>query len=316
VSERASQSAALRRERWLALLLVLGISAVVTFAPPPNTRFNAALHDVAHVLVFAVLGFAVTRALEHAGWRATRALLAVLALGLVLGVLTESAQALLGGSLSVGDIGRDLLGSAVGFCVTQALGGPRRRAAWAGAALLGLVAGVVPFLLVLQQYSLRDARVPVLLDAGESATLYWADSDGAPVIVRNLPPALQREPGESAIEVSLQRGDYPGLTIVEPWPDWRAWRVVQFDLANPGDRQLDLGVRIDDSAHPDYADRFNARVTLAPHSRRVVEFPLEAVAASGRQRRLRLDRIDKLIVFHSGAAPGGRFYLRRIALSR
>ena len=60
---------------------------------------------------------------------ATTALIAVLALGLALGVLTESAQAMLGGSLSVGDIGRDLLGCAVGFCVTQSLGAARLRAA-------------------------------------------------------------------------------------------------------------------------------------------------------------------------------------------
>jgi VanZ family protein len=311
-----SRSPSLQRERWLAAALVLVISAVVTFAPPPNTRFNASLHDVAHVIVFALVGFAVTRALEHAGRNATTALLAVLALGLLLGVLTESAQAMLGGSLSVGDIGRDLLGCAVGFCVTQSLGAARLRAAWAFAALLGLAAGVLPFLQVLEQYSQRDARVPVLLDSAIPGTLDWALTAERPLVLAELPADLARTRGERAIEVSMQQDRYPRVTLEEPATHWQQWRVVKLDLANPGDTALDLAVRIDDSGRPEYGDRFDARVELAPHSRRVAEFPLEQVAAAGRGRRLKLDAIDKIIVFHDGPLPGRSFFVRRIWLDR
>ena len=311
-----SRSPSLQRERWLAAALVLGISAVVTFAPPPNTRFNASLHDVAHVIVFALVGFAVTRALEHAGRRATTALIAVLALGLALGVLTESAQAMLGGSLSVGDIGRDLLGCAVGFCVTQSLGAARLRAAWAIAALLGLAAGVLPFVQVLQQYSQRDGRMPVLLDAAVPGTLRWALSAEGPLKLADLPADLQRAPGERAIAISMQRGRYPRVTLEEPSPRWNTWRVLKLDLANPGDTALELGVRVDDAGRPEYGDRFGGKVLLAPNARSIVEFPLEQVAAGGRGRRLKLDAIDKVIVFHAGALPGRSFLVRRIWLER
>jgi hypothetical protein len=289
---------------------------VVIFAPQPDSRMNAALHDVAHVVVFALLGFAVTRTLEHAGRPATTALLAVLALGLVLGVLTESAQAMLGGDLSTGDIGRDALGCAVGFCIAQSWSAARRRNAWALVALLGLAAGVLPLLQVLQQYSRRDGRLPTLLDAAIPESRLWAVSDQASLALRELPADLQRTPGESAIEVTIQRDRYPGMTLSEPAPGWSGWRVLKLDLANPGDTALEIGVRIDDRARAVYGDRFETRTLLEPHSRRIVEVPLEQVAAAGRGRRLQLDAIYKIIVFHDGVLPDRSFLVRRIWLDR
>jgi len=113
------------RDGLLAALVTAIVTAIVAFAPAPEAnRFDGDTHDLAHVLIFGVLGLVLSRLLRRiTPRRPSRIAVAVVSLGagLVFGAASEYAQGLLGGVPSWGDVARDMLGCAVGSCAAFAL---------------------------------------------------------------------------------------------------------------------------------------------------------------------------------------------------
>jgi VanZ family protein len=315
------------RDLTLAALVTLTIVGVVSFGPLPDaSRLSAESHDFAHVIVFAILGLVLARTLHRLptstpGWPPVA--LATLAAGLGLGVLTEVAQSYVGGILSRGDVARDTLGSALGICAAIALDRPIGRGTrrlLGVAVVTGLVAAALPLADALLDYRARAAMFPVLLDPEAPRGLAFADAFGRTVTLETLPQEWQAARGggtERALLVRVDSGRWPGLTLSEPEPDWRGWRLLVLELVNPGDAPLKLALRVNDRAHDNaYDDRYNVTFELPPRSRRQFEFPLEQIERAPRTRRMSLDRISRLVVFHDGLAPGRSFYVRAIWLVR
>ena len=300
---------AIRGETLVALLVIGTIAAVVALAPPPASRLNAAVHDFSHVVVFALAGLAATRALwrESGGWPI--ALGAVIVLGAGLGYATEFAQSRLGGTLSPGDVGRDLLGALTGFAFAAVLRGPAR-IAWALAGVAGLVIGFVPLWQTWRDYGARDARFPVLFDPAVAASHAWTGSvSGEPLRIALLPEAWRATDGTLAAELRLEGGDYQGLQFDEPTPDWRGHETWCIDLVNPGDQPLRVTLRAEDVAAPQESERFSADVTLAPRTRERVRLPLRELHPPAPGRALDRATIRRAFVFHWGSAPGQRLYV-------
>jgi VanZ family protein len=317
VSAPAPSGSPWRRRVGWSLGTILLVAVVVSFAPAPGAnRLNAAAHDLAHVLVFAVVGHLLMN-LVVLRWRIGAAALLSLVAGGALGLTTEAAQSLTGGDPSVGDLLRDLLGTALGVLAALALRAPAtaahvgsssprlRRAAWAAIAL-GSAAALLPFAFVALQYRHRTALLPVLLAAPDATSRRFA---------RLLPDRELPAAGSPTITVPLDRGRWPGLSLDEPFPDWRGQRALALDVANPGAQALALNLRVHDSRHDGrHEDRFNQAIVLSPGERRVLKVPVTAIAAGPRDRALRLESIDAVILFHDGPLPGGRFELARIWL--
>ncbi len=309
----------LQRDVTIAVLVAAAIILVVSFAPlPDNTRFDGETHDFAHVLVFGLMGYVLARTLRRVPARPRgRGLVAaiVLGVGLLAGIGTEYAQSLLGGVASWGDVGRDVLGSALGFLVVIAVESatPRRLQFAIGAVVAGsLFVAATPLAQMLLDYRARAALFPVLFDAVAPRALAFIEPSGDHTdntdTARSFPPGLS---------VPLQRGPWPGVTLAEPVRDWHGWRALSIELVNPGDTALPLVVRVNDRAHDNrFEDRFNRDIMLGPHSRQRFEFPIADIEAAPQGRRMDLGQIDKLVVFHAGPAPGREFRLDRIALVR
>ena len=240
-----------RRVGW-SLGTILLVAVVVSFAPAPGAnRLNAAAHDLAHVLVFAVVGHLLMNLLVLR-WRIGAAALLSLVAGGALGLTTEAAQSLAGGDPSVGDL------------------------------------------------------LPVLLAAPDATSRRFA---------RLLPDRELPAAGSPTITVPLDRGRWSGLSLDEPFPDWRGQRALALDVANSGAQSLALNLRVHDSRHDGrHEARFNQAIVLSPGERRVLKVPVTAIAAGPRDRALRLEAIDAVILFHDGPLPGGRFELARIWL--
>ena len=244
-----------------------------------------------------------------------------------------------------------MLGTAIGICTAIALERPTaptaRRLLWI-AATLGLLAAAAPLASAALDYRARARLFPVLLDPDAPRGLAFVTSFGETVAREPLPPQLRAvprgdpaagrsnaaavvpasgagvivrdgatPPPEHALRVALDRGPWPGITLEEPAPDWRGWRALVVEVANPGDQPLTLFVRVNDRAHDNrHEDRYNEYLALPPRTRRRFEFPLEAIEHAPAGRRMDLTQIEKLIVFHGGPAPGRSFYLERLALVR
>ena len=89
------------------------------------------------------------------------------------------------------------------------------------------------------------------------------------------------------------------------------------DLTNPGDRPLELSLRIHDVRHDqEYSDRFNWRITLPAQSRETIRVPLAAVRNAPRGRQMDLEHIAGLLLFRTGPERADVVYVTRITLEK
>lgn len=298
--------------------------ALVLFAGlPPRPQFLALLNNAGHAPIFGALAWIALRLLEAR--RARTALAATyataFAVAVAIGVLVEGVQALIGRDASLGDVAMDAAGAGAVLGVTAAVGAGRRRPAVTAAGLAVAAAGIVVVALPLVDAALAYARraevFPSIATFDSPRDLYFVRGSGARIDRVRLPPALAGEHSEWGLQVRLERERSPGLRHEEPAPDWRGHRVLKLDLVNPGEARLRLMLRVHDAKHDQrHEDRFNLAFTLQPHSRRVLEVPLEAIAEAPKDRRLDLGRVAGLVLFELDrpAPVGATFYLTRIWL--
>jgi len=280
----------------VALIALLALT-IVCVALPPRPQLLHVVQKLGHPGVFAVialLGLALVRRWRPAGAPLADYLL-VLAGCALLGGLTELAQSLTHRDPALGDVGLDVQGAC--FALSLALAFDRRvhRARPARRALAALLAaglGVLiasPLAQALAAYGARASAFPVLFEPRGPLDLYFVDAGGQSIA---LGPGSG---GERALRVSLRGEPFAGITLGEPSPDWRGYAEVRIDVANPGSEALDLLVRIEDARHDQsFADRFNEEFLLEPGTRRVLEIPLERIAAAPHGRRLDLAHVARL----------------------
>ena len=318
----ATGAPARRRPVIASLVAIAAISVLVSVAPAPGADLlREEAHNAGHVIVFAIVGF-LLRPLLSARFSITAAIAMTLLAATILGALTEAAQSLLGGDPSLGDVLRDLWGAIVG--VVASLGSRPAAARQArplqALAAFGLLLGLLPLGRTMLAYHERDARLPVVLDANVAASLAYArvgssEREPSERHVVPVPPAWSASAGESALEIRLDRGAWPGLSIVEPSPDWQGHRALALELINPQPRPLAIQLRVDDAASGNDAyQRHDETLQVAAGARELIEVPLSRIATTPSGRHLDLSRIRKVIVFHDGPQPGARFFIVRLRL--
>lgn len=300
------------------------LGLVIFFGLPGLTAWQRVIQDFAHGPVFALLAVLVALALRQR-WSAGRqpglahyalALLVTLALG----VFSEFAQGWYNPARepSVGDVGRDLLGGLVGLSLLAL----RDRRIFGGPQVAPLVVGTAAAVILLAPpsqaaaaYALRAANFPELVRFRFPLDLYFLEARGSSIRRLSLPERWSGGRSVPALAVKLEREKWPGVALVEPASDWRGFSVLTLDLVNPGDQPLELTLRILDRAHDwRFEDRYNGRLLLPPRSRELYRIPLEEIASAPERRRMDLAQIADLLLFQTGGAEGGEFYLARIAL--
>ena len=289
-----------------AALCAIALLLALVVAPPvlEASVLLAALHDAGHVLVFALIGALLCLFREPRG----AALVAFFAVAAALAVGTEVAQPWLAGSESIevaslGDVGRDLLGAAVGALAWHAVR-HRRRRLWFPAAML-LVAGLAPLAFTGWAYAQRALHPEVIWDPGRAT---W--------------PVFLEPPAEGDYRRMAQRlrftatGDsYAGISIREPPPDWRGYGALRISLANPGAKPVRINVRIDDRPRDtEYADRFNRERILPAGTAVQWRIPLADIEQGPTGRRLDLSHIERVVIFLSPGSRGAAFDLDGLRL--
>jgi hypothetical protein len=79
--------------------------------------------------------------------------------------------------------------------------------------------------------------------------------------------------------------------------NWEGYKSLDFDIFNPGEKEIQIAVRIDDREEaPEYKDRYNHSFVLEPGVNRI-NIPLDKLNTSGTNRILDLKKIYSLIIF-------------------
>lgn len=313
------------------------LAALVVFTGLPNsTKFLQVLHKTGHPLAFGLIALLVFSLLAKRDFMRARppwvAYLAAFITTVLIGAATEIAQLFTHRDARLADVLSDAVGATACLAGHAAALSSARLArptgSRLGATLLALAAAgysLAPLAWCVAAYAVRDAAFPVILENPSRLDMYFVATAADNPSVVPLPESARpyAVPAGAAggniitaVRVALDKGEYPGLSITEPYPRWSRYQSLAMDLTNPGPRDLRIVIRVHDRQHNNqYDDRFNRDVILAANSRNTILIPLHDIRHGAKRRLLNLDAIANLNCFAPGSVPDGEFVVNRIWLS-
>ena len=308
--------------RLLLLLAIVILLLAVVFAPVSGqTRWIYALHDAAHGPIFgcvAVLLMAAMHGYERMpNIGVALEYLAAFVVAVLLGALTEVLQLFVGRDASFMDFRNDTLGI-LAFLALYAVIDRRvhRQHAWRWrVALLVIAAPLVtviasPLTDAAAAYNRRAAVFPALADFSRGLDRYFLRVHFATLERKRLPERWARNDAEHALLVRFGSGDYPGIALIEPEPDWREYSVLAVDVVNPTDADLALVLRVHDKQHNNLLDdRFNTRLLVHAKQREVFRIPLQQIRVAPRGRELDLQHVAGVILFATRDSKARQMYV-------
>lgn len=317
-----------RRGRFgVAALLCAGIgliALVLTARLPGTPKILAVLNDAAHAPVFGALALIVLGLIPDSVRGASRTTIAFVVTVLA-GIGVEWFQGVIGRDASWSDVWTDTLGaacalSAAAWWQARNTGNRPPLASRRSGLAVAIVAGgliMLPIGEAALAYARRAALFPVVAEYSSPLDRYFMEAQGVRVETRPLPAPWGRSGDPLSLLLHVTGGEFPGITHMEPQPDWSGYRLLQIDVTNPADEPLLLTLRVHDAAHDQqYADRFNRTFEIPARSRELQSIALEEIEQGPEARTLDLGKVAGLIVFTSGtsARHGREFYVTRIWL--
>lgn len=290
-----------------ATLLVASavVFLTITFGRlPGDSMLLQMCQDTLHTALFGIFSFFALRYLRTTvgSSRAPGSTyLLVAGLCAAIGIATESAQWLTGRGFGGVDIVRDAAGVILGMGLYALLdqtktgarlvyGAGLRRTLIASLFFVTLAA-IYPLASLSWNYVGRNNDFPVIMDPNAQWAATFVGTNKASI---TLSPETC---GTSQAELSLEPGTYPGLALLEPYPDWHNYRYLTFTLESRQPETFSMTLRINDTAHNDeYDDRYNQALTIAPGSN-TYRIPLEEVINGPRNRQLDIGDICGLQLF-------------------
>jgi hypothetical protein len=296
--------------------------------PPANTRFWDAVFDTGHIFVFgiiAILGLKIAETLYPHASRRIGYYVFGFTLSLGIGVAVEIWQLYDPvRTFEVVDLVNDLIGCAAFLMWHRAveLGFRPPRARFQGVGLVVsafalIILGLLPLARTWRDYGRRDAAFPVLMEF--TGDWYWRFvwTKQARLKVTPPPAGWPRESGTQLVaRVDAQRGQYPGLSVTEPYPDWRGYATLEIEVFSTSDGVEPFVLRVHDNQHNnEHNDRFNQNCPVHPGFQ-TLRFDLEEVRSGPTDRDLDMARIENLRLFISGLKNPLTFYVGQIRLTK
>jgi hypothetical protein len=292
-----------RRLIFLAAILVAG--AALLFMPLPAqlqyTLAGRTVENAGHTPLFFVVTLGLLTVLRNDLRLAGRRLYLVGGLvGLAAGFLSEIVQMPLHRDADWFDAFADGVGvvcALAAFALFDRSPGFSRpwRLAAAVLALACVTLWAWPLAKVGYHYAMRNSQFPAIAVFDSTRDLFWITGFG-----------VRRDVVAGALEVEFVDRPFPGVSVKEPYPDWRRYRTLALDVENPEAEPFPLGVRIHDRHHDNsYYDRFNRSFQIAPHERRTLRIAIADIGAAPRGRRIDLGHVADISLFHENQ-PGAK----------
>jgi VanZ family protein len=316
MSERAQHAL-----RIAAIFFLLSLVVFAKFHEPP--RFFHTLQKLAHPVTFGALALLFLTLIRRDTPRPLGSYVVALIITVLCGAGTEVAQGFVDRDPSLLDVLRDTLGASTalaGFATLVPGADARGRGGWRaiGAlfALLGFTIMMTPISISLAAYARRDLLFPTLFESCSVLDRYFVSVKGADMdVVPSTEPTSS--PCGRALRVTLGSAPYAGITLEEPYPNWRRANTLVLELRNPGETDLPLAARVHDLAHNfQFDDRFNREFTLPAHERLEIAIPISDIEHAPAGRLLDLSRIAGVAVFRARGAMTGSFEVERMLLRR
>lgn len=229
-------------------LPLLALPLFLRFPNPLNNPLMSELHEFSHTGLFFLVELLLLVAIRYQSqWRTIRVLLIATCVGFAAGAVIELVQPFFGRTSSWLDMQRNLLGIMAANCAwlaTRTFLDSTQRLMLGGVAVGILIfsgAGIYPWLIAQHK---RDQAFPVIMDFRDSSLYRYANgaADGQLQIVPA--PGSHIDIGPVAQLHMPGTAQWPGMRIINPQPDWSAYRTLKFDVYHPGPEDATLGLNI------------------------------------------------------------------------
>jgi VanZ family protein len=294
----------------LLFIFTAAFVALVFGQLPGDTLLWRELQNTGHTLLFGLLTFITLRLVRSTGRDSQTPYRSYLIAGcacLATGIATEFAQQLTGRGFSQTDILRDL----AGICVALGLHAVFDRTnvnsrVIRSAMLRGITFALSCGLLAASLYPLGSLALDIHARRLAFPTIIDMRADWAGSILELNETVLDLTPDagtcgpvmdDSLTGLHLSSARYPGISVSEPYPDWRSYQYLTFALFSDRPEPFDLVLRIHDRLHDHtYPDRFNRKlkVSIGENRYRILLADVEN-AADG--RKLDLANIANVMLF-------------------
>jgi hypothetical protein len=189
------------------------------------------------------------------------------------------------------------------------------RSALAFVAIACLIFLLHPAAVAARAYWFRESVFPVIADFNVRIDDFFLSAGWSVYEPITLPAHLAKVPNERALELRFVRGGYPGLDFVEPHADWRGYRFLLLDIANPTNEKLAFVLRVHDRQFSGKReDRFNRTLQVAPHARATLRVPLSDIESGVANRKLDMQRIAAITLIRRRGSRADRMDVQRVWL--
>jgi len=232
------------------------------------------------------------------------------AVSLGIGVMSEYGQLLTDRDPSSYDVMRDLIGIVAGLGVYAGVD-PQMKPLWSN-----LRRGLRSATVILSCFLFAASLFPLV----RLATASIQRNEAFPVIIDfeagwskpflQLQHAALRSVTENQLsQLVLKPARYPGMSMVEPCPDWSAFERLTFVIHSTQSHPFQLVLRIHDKLHnQEHADRFN-RTLMIMHGENRFRIPLAEIRNAPAGRELDMTRITGLTLFAVDTVQPVDFYI-------
>ncbi|MCK4306168.1 MAG: VanZ family protein [Candidatus Eisenbacteria sp.] len=297
------------------IILLLGALGILLFLEmvelPDDTFLLRELNNTGHTPLFGALSLLFLalsklslgsrRLNSHAHY-----LLALIATCLIAGA-TESVQYFTARDADIMDFMRDLAGAVSFLAICWSFDSNCGRV-WRKCGnktillfrlfgVLLLLTAFVPLALWGCAYLHRRAAFPQIC----SFESYWErrflEAQDAILQFVAPPPGWKAADGDRVAKLTLTPAEYPGVAVVEPYPDWRGYESLGFEVYSELQDTVSLVIRINDIHHTEsYYDRYNKAIKVAPGVNQF-RLSLEDIRTAPREREMDMRNVSTIVLF-------------------
>ena len=295
----------------LLLILILTIIFIAFIRLPDDSLLWLELQDTGHTLVFILLTVVVLRVMQGTTTdNQVKKHVQYLVAGLVClaaGIAAELVQLLSDRNFALIDIVRDLGGIVVAIGLF-AVFDPQMKPVWIrhhsmlriGTFTLAcclLVISLYP--LASLAFALRERQMafPIIMDLQSDWSGSFLQFNHAMLSGQPDTEICQSGGEEQLTSLTYKTARYPGISIIDPYPDWRAYDHLAFTIYTTTPRPFTLYLRIHDQWYvQDYSDSYTRKLEISngfSHFR----IPLEEIMQGPPERELDMSSISKIMLF-------------------
>lgn len=281
--------------------IVLFVLLCLLFLPlPANNLWWREFFNSGHTALFALLSFVIYRQIKSTAYFSNTVAVYpfVLFVGLLLGALAELLQNFVQREASLNDLYGDFFGLSAGLCLIAAYelkaSRDRKTSVISLVAISGslLLIGISPLIQLSWLYVERKNAFPVVMDFDANWASCFARFNNVDLLART---SLSRH--KSVYPVQFNRGKYPGISVIEPEPDWSAYHSLRVNIFSGNKADVVLTLRVHDATHnQQFSDRYNKKL-LIRSGMNEINIPLSRVAITPSGRDLDLQNVAGIILF-------------------